>query len=642
MNRLGVFFVAALITAVTLGLWSCSSEEEELQFERALFLEVDQEVVVPTSVVRVVLGGTDRMEENRATIAFDGEVGERSTKVEFEVDAVRDGEVGDLYVDLPATDLLWPQLEPNHGEWFRGSLEVSLSDDIGRAMRGHLENFSLRFLVEMRPDLELDAPSQIFANATIEVEGSGILRPEEGETVAVVEGGQLSADAGHVVDFSGQILPVDWVGRRDRGALRFDPAIIGVHPGALEATVRFENRFSDGTVLEASSGEFGIDSRMDVTFIATMSPQSASRGQLVYLEGRGFVPGGGQAYGMVLRFEGTFTPADTSLPAQDFQGSAALERTPFEVRSDELIAQEVWYSVEGRSLEGLGATPGRFEGSITPMVYDAHGEVYGVAWEGQFDVLPTKQVVYLKYLPAFSVALDRYGLANVERQIRDRILEVVNRDYSGVNVEFVEEPPEDFVAYATVELGGPDPTGGSSFGFDNTYHDQPKDTGNLYIDDYLGGINHQTGEAFNNPYGGVFVESFANFSPTLHPEMGHASDNFDRLFGPFMPELGGDRVRATEWPNGERADEIAEAIQAFGSVVANTVSHEMGHALGMAHFPNDWESPGHRFHNLDAEGCIMDAGVDRSFEQRAEIEGYGPAEFSPRNQQYLEQILPLP
>jgi len=108
-----------------------------------------------------------------------------------------------------------------------------------------------------------------------------------------------------------------------------------------------------------------------------------------------------------------------------------------------------------------------------------------------------------------------------------------------------------------------------------------------------------------------------------------------------MEELDGRRVRATEWPDGERSEEIEEAIRVFGNVVGNTVSHEMGHALGLAHFEADWEEPGHRFHNVGGGGYIMDAGSERSFEHRGEVDGAGPGVFNGVNRAYLEEILPV-
>src|SRR5690606_18224013 len=161
-----------------------------------------------------------------------------------------------------------------------------------------------------------------------------------------------------------------------------------------------------------------------------------------------------------------------------------------------------------RTLTGFGAEPGVFRGTITPILFDAYGEQQGQSWEGEFTILPTLQVVYLKYLPAFSKALEKYGLENVERDIRARILEVVRRDYAGVNIRFDEKEPADFLEYSTIELGGPDPSGNAAFGYDNTFNLGAKDTGNLYLSDYLGGLNVQSGTEYNNPYGGIFIESF--------------------------------------------------------------------------------------------------------------------------------------
>ena len=610
---------------------------------RLMSLQIDQDTIVPTSQLRIDLGGTSRVVAEEAEVTLVGTVGETEVAESFEVATMRDGEVGNLHVELAASVHLWPQLTPGDGERFRGDVEVRLTDALGVEARGELEGESWLFIEEMAPEIDLEAPGQLFPNVAVTVEGEGILRPEEGQTVAVIDAGQLEAERGHTVELEGETLPVQWSGQRDRGELLFDPAVLGVHPGDLEASLRFENHLADGTEIAGPGEATEVIASMDIPFIASVSPQSASRGQLVELQGRGFVPPSSQGgYGMVLRFEGTLTPADPNLDPVTIEGASAAERVPYQTVSDELLVQEIWYDVVGRELEGLGAMPGTFDGQLTPIVYDEYGTVTGMDWQGDFEILPTRQIVYLKYLPSFSVAIDRYGLANVEREIRQRILEVTHRDYDGINIEFVDDEPKDFARYATVEIGGPDPTGGYAFGFDNTYNEQPKDTGNLHIDDYLGGINPETGEEWNNPYGGVFVESFARFSPTIHPDVGHASEHFDRVFGPFMPELGGSRVKATEWPDGQRVDDIAEAIRVFGNVVGNTVSHEMGHALGLTHFEGDWDEPGHRFHNTGADDAIMDAGAERSFEQRAELDGQGPATFNERNRAYLEEILPLP
>ncbi len=636
--------VAVVVAAVAGVLGSCTGEEErqDWRVERALTLQVDQDLFVPTSTLRIVLVGTDRMEATEADLVLRGEVQGREVEERFSVTTEREGDVGNLYVSVSASGELWPRLQPGSQGGFLGDVEIELQDTLGIAGRGRLDRVTWRFMEELVPTLEGAVPAAVFPNSVIHLDGEGVLRPEEGQTWAVIESGHLEADRGHRIELDGQRLPVGWDGSRERGALRMDPAVVGVHPGDVEVAVRFENEYSDGTILAGHGGGL-LQTRMEPTFVASLSPDGVSRGQLVEVRGRGFVSDRETAgVGMILRFDGVLTPDDSSLGPIDLTGDTAIERNPYRVRSDELIEQNIWYNVEGRSLTGLGAVPGRFEGTITPVVFDSYGEVVGVEWAGEFRILPTKQVVYVKYLPAFTVALNRYGLVNVEREIRNRILEVLRRDYDGLNMRFVEEPPSDFVDYTTVEIGGPDPASGYAFGYDNTYNDQPKDTGNLYIDNYLGGLNWQAGEEWNNPYGGIFVESFALFSPTLFPDNPHGSEHFDRIFGPFMPELGGQPVRATEWPDGDRSDRIAEAVRVFGNVVGNTTGHEVGHALGLAHFPEDWDSPGHFYHNPTASGCIMDSGADRSFEQRAEIEGQGPAVFNERNRTYLETILPRP
>jgi len=635
----------AIAVALLLGcvLIACSESDDAAEEpRRTVALQSDQNVVVPTSEIEIELLGTDRIEAEDAQISLVGDLGGRSIDEEFSVTPKRDGDVGDLRVSISAGGELWPRLEPGDGARFEGGLAIRMEDAVGIATFGHLDDVSWRFVHQLAPEVEVELPSQLFSNTAIDVTGSGILRPEEGQTVAVIDDGQLDAVRGHTIDLSGEVLPVEWSGERGQGQLRLAPAVVGVHPGKLEMTFRFENRFSDGAIVDGQRDVRQLSADMETTFIASIAPQKASRGQLVELQGRGFVPrSGSDNVGMLLRFEGTLMPSDSDEVTRHFEGAEALEHPPYEVVSDELLRQDMWYRVVDRQLEGLAATPGVFEGTITPVVYDEYGELEGIGWEGSFEILPTRQVVYLKYLPPFSVALDRYGLANVEREIRDRILEVVHRDYDGINIEFVDRRPEHFADYATIEMSGPDPTGNHAFGFDNTYHDQPKDTGNLHIDGILGGINPDTGEKFDNPYGGIFVESFARFSPTLYPEVSHGSERFDDIFAPFMEELDGRRVRATEWPDGERSEEIEEAIRVFGNVVGNTVSHEMGHALGLAHFEEDWDEPGYRFHNTGAGGFIMDAGAERSFEHRGEVDGAGPGIFNDVNRAYLEEILPV-
>jgi hypothetical protein len=230
----------------------------------------------------------------------------------------------------------------------------------------------------------------------------------------------------------------------------------------------------------------------------------------------------------------------------------------------------------------------------------------------------------------------------VESHIRDRILEVVNRDYKtddleGINIEWRRSRPTDFVEYSVIEVGGKDPNNRGLLGLDNT---MGKDIGNLHFDDVVGGMNADSREKGNYAFGGVFVSSYLAFSSKVSERMSIASETFDEVFGPFMSVQGGTSVKAGEYPGGSRSAKIGEAIHAMGSMIGTTVSHEIGHTLGLA--VRDKKD---RFHNeFPDDNQIMDAGANREFEERAELEKdgkkYGPARFTDENWNYLRRILP--
>ena len=222
-------------------------------------------------------------------------------------------------------------------------------------------------------------------------------------------------------------------------------------------------------------------------------------------------------------------------------------------------------------------------------------------------------------------------LGIAEAQIKARILDVVHRDYYGVNIEFRDQRPTDFVEYSVIEVGGADPNNADLFGLDNT---KGKDVGNVRFNDVIGGINAETAEQGYYAFGGVFVRSFFQLSPTLQEgnaqPLDIASRRFDDVFGRFMPALGG--AQATTGDLGSNA--LTLAVLVLGNLVGNTVSHEIGHSLGLANIEG-------QFHNIgDNPGWIMDAGNYRPFTERAEIDGDGPAKWSPGNRAYLERVLP--
>lgn len=648
----GVWLVWALTftlvgAAVGCGPGGNNGEGTKHREVRELVVDFSRDVVIESSVLEFRLNGTNRMVAPSARVVLEGRGGDYPDLDTFYGASVeRDGDVGDLIVRLEVADSIWPELQPKAGESFRGEIAVELYDEIGVLAVGTVEKGHWRFETRLAPDVQDFQVGEVHTNEALEVKGGGFLRPEEGTTWAVIDDGTLTRSDETTKSLAGERIRLEWDGRRDRGRLRLDPGVFGVREAAFDAVLHFENELQNGEEEpETVQGSVGhqIQGTLQQSYIASLTPDAGSRGQKITVDGRGFVRTNDEAgYGMFFRYEGKFTPRNDSRPVREFSGATIIERVPDRVISEDTVEQSIWYSVEDRKLDGLGAMPGTFEGKITPILFDESGEQEGLPWEGSFRVLPTKQIIYLKYLPAFSKALEKYGLRNVEREIRDRIKFVVSRDYGNYHVEVREEKPDDFIDYATVELGGPDPTGSGAFGFDNSFNGVAKDTGNLFLADYLGGVNAQAAAEFNNPYGGIFIESFTLFSPTLPPQNPAASPKFDQILGPFMPELGGTPVRGSEWPDGPRTDDIEAAVRMVGSVIGNTVTHEVGHSIGMTFVKRDRIRPTDVFHNQVPGTFIMDPGSERPFEERAELPGVERAEWNELNKKYLRQTLPKP
>jgi hypothetical protein len=92
---------------------------------------------------------------------------------------------------------------------------------------------------------------------------------------------------------------------------------------------------------------------------------------------------------------------------------------------------------------------------------------------------------------------------------------------------------------------------------------------------------------------------------------------------------------AESCPSSDRSTRIQCAVWVLGSLVGTTLSHEIGHSLGLA---NPF---GEGFHNSsDEPNRLMDSGGDRPFAERAQISGQGPAKFCVTEYDYLRQILP--
>jgi len=471
----------------------------------------------------------------------------------------------------------------------------------------------------------------VYLGSDVRGEGTGFLLEGEGETQLRLSG-SFTPEGESPVPWSGSFA----VPAATRVLLDgpFPVEALGIMPGTFTGDLAVVNVHADEHEV-AGNSLMGVTIEMGRTFLLRVEPSEASRGQWIQFTGRGFVAGEART---AVRIEGTFTERGGAV--NDLTGANALEIFP-DVISGDVMQYVLRVTSDGQgNIEGLGAVAGTLEASATPVVYHGADSQVGFPLQDMtFIVGPQKQVVYMKYLPGFTDALREFGLRNVESLIRERILEICNRDYrtsepDGINIEWRTTRPDDFLEYSVIEVGGEDPNNVGLIGLDNTMSQGGKDIGNLYFDDVVGGMNADAREEGHYAFGGVFVSSYLAFSPKAPEPMGIASPVFDEIFGPFMPSQGGTQVEAGEYPGGSRSDKIARAILALGNMIGNTITHEIGHTLGLAAGPKDL------FHNLvPADNQIMDAGFHREFEERAEQNGRGPARFTDENWDYLKQIL---
>lgn len=521
------------------------------------------------------------------------------------------------------------------------SIEVVSTVD-GQLYTSNVVQVTLEFVRQLAPSLDsLQNSGLIFVNEAITVTGSGLLLGgDEGTTYAVVQGcftpdgGSVCTDVGPV---DVQVVP-DSQFDRSRGTFAFLPEIAGIRPGAFTGTVQLRNDQPGGA---SSSSARSANYDMIPPTVFSVSTASASLGQYVDVSGGGFV--GGDNASTLLRLVGTFTPtgAPSGAPVDlllvpEFVDGKTVR---YVINEDDSLGQAL----------DLRSDTGTFVGDVTPITRYLSDEVTGDGAMMTLGIAPVKQVVYLVFQPSYVESLRNFGLRAADGNIRGRVVERVRQDFDGVNVDVRTERPTDFAVYVEVDIAGPDPNGLGLFGYDNS---PGKDTDNLRLYDRIGGVNATTQEDGYPGYGGVFIESLFGFSE--HPggfadTLPGADPSFDVIFDPFRPDRGGTRLSASDFtgdsvpwltngdvcPADDRPTKIACAVWVLGSLVGSTVSHEIGHSLGLA---NPY---GEGFHNIGNErNRLMDGGSDRPFLERAELFGEGPAMFCEEEYEYMRGILP--
>ncbi|MSP16769.1 MAG: hypothetical protein EXR73_09205 [Myxococcales bacterium] len=515
---------------------------------------------------------------------------------------------------------------------------------------GRAQSRALLVALELRPALaprfEFVQSGLAFVNDPIAIEGAGLLLGgAEGFTVAVVAGCFMPNGSGDCTPVGPVELPVTPETRFDRahGTFPFGPALAGIHPGRFDGVVSLLNRHGSSDVLESAS--LGSAIELLLPTITDITPEAASLGQYVDFIGGGFIGPTAEdpAALTLLEFDGEFTPFGAGSPAR-----VRLTLVP-EFVAGPLVRYVLSEEDELGQLVDLRRIAGRFDGDIRPIVQHGTDTVTGTASPVRLELARLRQVVWLSFLPSYVDSLRHFGLRAVDRLIRERVLEVARRDYAGVNVDFRLDEPTDFALYARVDLGGQDPNGLGLLGYDNSHG---KDRGNERLYDRIGGVNATTQEDGFPGYGGVFVESLFAFSE--HPgsfatRIDGAHPLFDRVFDPFRTDRDGRAVRGDEAGAlarrssgagcdavSERGERIACAIWVLGSMIGTIMTHEVGHSLGLAN-PEQEDA----FHNPgDQPARLMDTGSARSFLERAELLGEGPARFCDEEMVYLHDLLP--
>lgn len=621
--------LCALLLLLALAAPACGEEVQGGAILPPLQLtEVGPSPIVPGT--RLTLRGAGFVVPEVATLAvvFRGAVDGEG--VEF---AVLPRRISDDRLELAVEGEVERALVREHGR-FVGTVSVlrtPLIDAPADEARKPVELYASFILSPRVDDL---SPKTLYLGEHVVLRGDGFLHPSEGASIVELDGVMVSDSPPRSLTIHGLQLPAapEEADRRDTLAFTLTPDVLGIIPGRFDGTVTVIDAHRNGA--ETRSAPLALAGlSLAAPRVDELTPLAASRGQWITVTGQGFTAADGLLQtATVLELAGTFRAASGAV--SDLTGTRALTLVPDLVLGNDTLSAVLRVTADGSGqLSGVGAVAGRFTGTASTLLLFGADAVRGQALPVTFDVLPQRQMVYLKLLPGFEQALAEFGLLAEKDAVVDRILAVLARDYQGINIVFSTTVPEDFAEYSVVEIAGRDPNGTKLFGLDNT---AGKDVGNLRFNDIIGGYNAETEENGYVAYGGVFPGEFRNLSPTLGDDNPLASPAFDDVFRPVMPELGGTPAAPGESSASDgRGAAIREAVRVFGNLVGNTVTHEVGHSLGLAAVDG-------QFHNLgDNPGWIMDAGANRPFEERAEIGGAGPAVFSPFNREYLESILPI-
>ena len=635
---------ATVLAAAMLVAGGCGTElGPDPGLEGLAVTKVAPSTIIPGS--KVVVKGVSFVDQQwgQATLHLKGQAGGRAVDLRWPATFV-DFSTLTVVVDGSNIDEVGGDVD------FAGSATVEIlatSDDNTYESTALTVNLGFRESLTPAPST-VQGSGVIFVNDQIEVEGDGfLLGGDEGTTIARVTG-CFTPDAGGacrpITSRDIPMTPTDPLAR-DKATFPFSPTIAGIKPGTFTGKVTVINQQTAASPIPAAPANVAYDMVTSQIFTVCVGTPCAttiraSLGQYVFVQGGGFV--GGEAGALTeLEMIGTFNrtgmnPAPVSMTLIPEFVEGRLVR--YVLNTDDELGQTL----------DLRADTGQFTGTITPIVSFGADRVRGASKSVSLTIAPVKQVVFLDFRPSYVEGLRDFGLRAVDNRIRARILEFCTAAYAGVNIEFRAEPPTDFAYYEHVELTGVDPNNMGLFGYDNS---PGKDNGNLRLYDRLGGVNALTQQDGYPGFGGVFLRSLMGFSK--HPgsytkSVPGADPVFDKIFDPFRADLDNQPITSsdlsgsvamlsngTSCPAKDRASQVSCAIFVLGNLVGGTLSHEIGHSLGLA---NPFSEG---FHNAgDGLNRLMDGGGDRPFLERAILEGQGPGVFCDDEYAYLRMILP--
>ncbi len=446
-----------------------------------------------------------------------------------------------------------------------------------------------------------------------------------GEGEVWLEGEVRTIDSGERVATTAiAVQHADW--KRKSLRVPIEPGWLGPWPGARQLRLRLHQRIGE---VEA----VGPESKLALTvkppkWQVKAGLRDVRRGAVLPVSIEQGVPGEAdeaETGGWRLRISGDWKsnfgaqtwPKEAARYA-DGRGSTGALRA--------ILSSTAWYQGGWPKVVESGSDP-RFSGHVTLELFGA-GRHWRDTWQPvQWRLRPTMQVVVVEMDDGFEFGLKPFGLSALGGKIRSRVLALMKGHFEGLRVEIAVKAPTTVAEYIQIPVLDRDPNGGALLGADNSHG---QDVGNRRLDEDMSGYSAATRLAGEAAYGGVFLAGFEQFSKRLKPESSQASEAFDGIFEPWMPALGGTPATSAQ------ADAAAAAVEAMARLIAGSLSHEVGHALGLAAGTVGYH------HDGDHPGWRMDAGPARPFAERAGLAGAVEEIWGPVDSTYLQAILGKP